>query len=258
MLQGSADVLTQVVLPLLLNELATSDDDLALLLAGYHLISSPTCHQTLGFFVDHLPANVHVVLSTRADPPLQLARLRASGELTELRIADLEFTDAEAASLLQDGMGLDLTPQAVQRLWDRTEGWAAGLVLAGLSLRDRTDPEPFIASSLLAPPAPYWARTGRVWSSPSERPSLVRLTGSTMPPPPTRGGAPWSPAASATWSSGTTSPLRRVRDRPRGQILPRGRPGQQAARGLRDLRRRLPGPPGRRPAPGRAGRGRRR
>jgi LuxR family maltose regulon positive regulatory protein len=143
---GSADVLTQVVLPQLLNELAASGDDLLLLLDDYHLISSSTCHHTLGFFIDHLPANVHVVLSTRVDPPLSLARLRAGGELTELRIADLGFTDAEAASLLRDAMGLDLTPQAVQRLWERTEGWAAGLVLAGLSLRGRPDPEPFIAS----------------------------------------------------------------------------------------------------------------
>ena len=143
---GSADVLTQVVLPQLLNELATSGVELSLLLDDYHLISSSTCHDTLGFFVDHLPANVHVVLSTRVDPPLQLARLRASGELTELRIADLGFTDAEAASLLQDAMELDLTPKEVQRLWERTEGWAAGLVLAGLSLRGRADPEPFIAS----------------------------------------------------------------------------------------------------------------
>jgi LuxR family transcriptional regulator, maltose regulon positive regulatory protein len=143
---GSAEVLTRVVLPQLLNELATSGDDVLLMLDDYHLISSSTCHHTLGFFIDHLPANVHVVLATRTDPPLQLARLRASGELTELRIADLGFTDAEAARLLQDAMELDLTPQEVQRLRERTEGWAAGLVLAGLSLRGRSDPGPFIAS----------------------------------------------------------------------------------------------------------------
>jgi LuxR family maltose regulon positive regulatory protein len=143
---GSADVLTQVVLPQLLNELATSSSELVLMLDDYHLISSSTCHHTLGFFIDHLPANVHVVLSTRVDPPLQLARLRAGGELTELRIADLGFTDAEAARLFHDAMGLDLTPKEAQRLWERTEGWAAGLVLAGLSLRGRADPEPFIAS----------------------------------------------------------------------------------------------------------------
>jgi LuxR family maltose regulon positive regulatory protein len=143
---GSADVLTKVVLPQLLNELATSGADLVLMLDDYHLISNTTCHRTLGFFIDHLPASVHVVLSTRVDPPLPLARWRASGELTELRIADLGFTDAEAARLLHDAMGLELTTQAVQRLWERTEGWAAGLVLAGLSLRGRDDPGPFIAS----------------------------------------------------------------------------------------------------------------
>jgi LuxR family maltose regulon positive regulatory protein len=143
---GSADVLNKVVLPQLLNELATSGAELVLMLDDYHLISNPACHHTLGFFVDHLPANVHVVLSTRVDPPLPLARLRASGELTELRIADLGFTDAEAARLLHDAMGLELTAQAVQRLWERTEGWAAGLILAGLSLQGRDDPGPFIAS----------------------------------------------------------------------------------------------------------------
>ena len=143
---GSADVLTQTVLPQLLNELAADGDELLLMLDDYHLISGSTCHHTLAFFIDNLPANVHMVLSTRADPPLPLARLRASGELTELRIADLGFTDAEADHLLRDAMGLELTPQAVARLWERTEGWAAGLVLAGLSLRGRADPEPFIAS----------------------------------------------------------------------------------------------------------------
>jgi LuxR family maltose regulon positive regulatory protein len=143
---GSADVLTQTVLPQLLNELAADGDELLLMLDDYHLISGSTCHHTLAFFIDNLPANVHMVLSTRADPPLPLARLRASGELTELRIADLGFTDAEADHLLRDAMGLELTPRAVARLWERTEGWAAGLVLAGLSLRGRADPEPFIAS----------------------------------------------------------------------------------------------------------------
>ena len=113
---GSADVLTQVILPQLLNELATTGAELLLMLDDYHLISSPTCHRTLGFFIDHQPANVQVVLSTRADPPLPLARLRASGELTELRIADLEFTSAEATTLLNQSMGLELTTQQTERL----------------------------------------------------------------------------------------------------------------------------------------------
>jgi ATP/maltotriose-dependent transcriptional regulator MalT len=143
---GSADVLTEVVLPQLLNELGTGGSELVLVLDDYHLISNPRCHQTLGFFVDHLPANVHLMVATRVDPPLPLARLRASGELTEIRIAELGFTSTEAITLLNQAMGLELTAQQVQQLWERTEGWAAGLYLAGLSLRDRADQSEFIAS----------------------------------------------------------------------------------------------------------------
>ena len=143
---GAADVLTQVILPELLNELATSESDLVLVLDDYHLVTNAVCHASLGFFVDHLPANVHLMVATRVDPPLALARLRASGELVELRIAELGFTSAEADRLLGEAMGLELTADQTQRLWERTEGWAAGLYLAGLSLRGRPDPGPFIAS----------------------------------------------------------------------------------------------------------------
>jgi LuxR family transcriptional regulator, maltose regulon positive regulatory protein len=143
---GSADVLTQVVLPQLLNELATVESELVFVLDDYHLVTNPDCHRTLAFFVDHLPADVHLMVATRVDPPLALARLRASGQLVEIRIADLGFTHAEAATLLNEAMGLALASQHVERLWERTEGWAAGLYLAGLSLRGRTDPGPFITS----------------------------------------------------------------------------------------------------------------
>jgi LuxR family transcriptional regulator, maltose regulon positive regulatory protein len=114
-------------------------------LDDYHLITNPACHQTLGFFLDHLPTGVRLVLSTRVDPPLPLARMRARGELAELRAADLQFTDQEATALLNGSIGLDLAAQDVERLVGRTEGWAAGLVLAGLSLRGRPDPGGFIA-----------------------------------------------------------------------------------------------------------------
>ena len=143
---GTADVLTQVILPELLNELATSESDLVLVLDDYHLVTNAVCHASLGFFVDHLPANVHLMVATRVDPPLALARLRASGELVELRIAELGFTSAEADRLLGEAMGLELTADQTERLWERTEGWAAGLYLAGLSLRGQPDPGPFIAS----------------------------------------------------------------------------------------------------------------
>jgi LuxR family maltose regulon positive regulatory protein len=138
--------LDRVVLPGLLNELSGVGAPLVLVLDDYHLVTEGSCHQTVGFFLDHLPANVHVVLSTRADPPLQLARMRARGELAELRVADLQFTDQEASALLNASMGLQLAAQDVQRLVERTEGWPAGLVLAGLSLRGRQDAEAFIAS----------------------------------------------------------------------------------------------------------------
>ena len=143
---GTADVLTQEILPELLNELATSESDLVLVLDDYHLVTNAVCHASLGFFVDHLPANVHLMVATRVDPPLALARLRASGELVELRIAELGFTSAEADRLLGEAMGLELTADQTERLWERTEGWAAGLYLAGLSLRGQPDPGPFIAS----------------------------------------------------------------------------------------------------------------
>jgi LuxR family transcriptional regulator, maltose regulon positive regulatory protein len=143
---GAADVLTQVVLPELLNELTTCESDLVLVLDDYHLVTNGVCHASLGFFVDHLPANVHLMVATRVDPPLALARLRASGELVELRIAELGFTSAEAGQLLGEAMGLELTADQTERLWERTEGWAAGLYLAGLSLQGQPDPGPFIAS----------------------------------------------------------------------------------------------------------------
>jgi LuxR family transcriptional regulator, maltose regulon positive regulatory protein len=143
---ASADVLTQVVLPQLINELADADTEIVLMLDDLHTITSPLCVQSLAFFIDHLPPNVHVVIASRVDPPLPLARLRASGDLVEIRIADLEFTSAEATALLNDAMGLGLTVPDVHRLCEGTEGWAAGLYLAGLSLRGRDDQAGLIAS----------------------------------------------------------------------------------------------------------------
>jgi LuxR family transcriptional regulator, maltose regulon positive regulatory protein len=141
----SAD-LYRTVLPGLLNGLSAAGAPLFLVLDDYHLITNPTCHQTLGFLLDHLPVDVHLVLATRADPPLPLARMRARGELAEVRVADLQFTDEEALALLNGSMGLQLRVGDVQRLAERTEGWAAGLYLAGLSLRGRQDPSAFIAA----------------------------------------------------------------------------------------------------------------
>ena len=134
----------------LLNELAVPSDDeeLLLILDDYHLISSQPVHASLGFLLEHRPPGLHVVLASRADPPLALARLRARGQLAELRAAELRFTADEAAALLQQvaSPGLALPDAAVAALAGSTEGWAAGLQLAGLSLRGQPDVAGFVAA----------------------------------------------------------------------------------------------------------------
>jgi LuxR family maltose regulon positive regulatory protein len=145
-LHGPRSDLERVVLPSLLDDLDGVASPLVLVLDDYHLVADATCHRTLGLLLQELPAGVHLVLSSRADPPLPLARMRARGELAELRAADLQFSAEEAAELLNGSMGLALAGGDVERLADRTEGWAAGLVLAGLSLQGRQDPSGFIDS----------------------------------------------------------------------------------------------------------------
>jgi len=144
-LRGPSVDLYQMVLPSLLGELAAVDPQLVLVLDNCHLVTNATCHHTLGVFLEQLPTGVHLVLSTRVDPPLPLARMRARGELAELRAADLQVNGEEASELLNGAMGLRLPDKDVARLVERTEGWAAGLVLAGLALRGRQDPSGFIA-----------------------------------------------------------------------------------------------------------------
>ena len=123
----------------LINELAAApgDDELLLVLDDYHLIDAQQVHEPLVFLLEHLPPGVHLVLASRSDPPLPLARLRAGGQLAELRAGDLRFTAEEAAALLRETAGDALPTAAVGALAARTEGWAAGLQLAGLSLRGR-------------------------------------------------------------------------------------------------------------------------
>ena len=106
-----------------------------LVLDDYHAISAPEVHGAVTFLLDHLPDRLQLVLATRSDPPLPLARLRSRGQLTEVRAADLRFSPSEAREFLNQVMGLDLTGADVQALEERTEGWIAGLQLAALSLR---------------------------------------------------------------------------------------------------------------------------
>jgi LuxR family maltose regulon positive regulatory protein len=118
----------------LINQASTLSDRVLLVLDDYHLITAPAVHQGVSFLLEHLPGNMHLVLATRGDPPLSLARLRARGELTELRQSDLRFTPEEAATFLNDVAGLGLAPREVTSLEARTEGWIAGLRLASLAV----------------------------------------------------------------------------------------------------------------------------
>lgn len=134
------------VLTTLHNEIAGVEHAFILVLDDYHVVESPAVDQALGFLIEHLPAHMHVVIATREDPPVPLPRLRARGQLTELRASDLRFTASEAAHFLNEVMGLTLSTDHVAALEARTEGWIAGLQLAALSMRSRTDPTGFIES----------------------------------------------------------------------------------------------------------------
>jgi LuxR family maltose regulon positive regulatory protein len=135
----------ETVLALLTNDLMHwQGEAFALVLDDYHVIEAPPIHRALMFLLEHLPPQVHLIIATRADPPLPLARLRARGQLIELRIAELRFRVDEAGAFLEEVMGLHLTPQDVTTLQTRTEGWIAGLQLAALSLQGRHDVSDFI------------------------------------------------------------------------------------------------------------------
>jgi len=136
----------EAVVTTLVNELAARPDELVLVLDDYHLIESQAVHRSLVFLLEHLPVSLRLALACRADPPLPLARLRASGELAELRTAELRFTLEEAAALLRQAVGPGLTADAVAALEARSEGWVTGLQLAALSLRGRADVAGFVAA----------------------------------------------------------------------------------------------------------------
>ena len=135
----------QAVLATIVNELAAEPTDIEVVLDDYHLVDGPGIGAGMTFLLEHLPPNVHLVISTRADPALPLARLRARGELVEIRASDLRFTSQEVASYLNGISGLDLNGQEVAVLDGRTEGWIAALQLAALSMKGREDVRGFIA-----------------------------------------------------------------------------------------------------------------
>ena len=140
----SSTASTATALTPLINDLARagqhdSGNQWVVVLDDYHVIEASEIHETMTFLLDHLPDHLHLVIATRSDPPLPLARLRSRAQLTELRAADLRFTPSEAGEFLDRVMGLELTAADVDALENRTEGWIASLQLAALSLRGITD-----------------------------------------------------------------------------------------------------------------------
>jgi LuxR family maltose regulon positive regulatory protein len=134
----------ETVLTHLINEVAATLESFALVLDDYHVIEAEAIHEALTFLLDHLPWQMHLVMATRADPPLPVARLRGRGQVTELRQSDLRFTLDEAAEFLNRVMGLELSADDVAALASRTEGWIAGLQMAAVSMQGQEDVAGFI------------------------------------------------------------------------------------------------------------------
>jgi LuxR family maltose regulon positive regulatory protein len=135
----------ETVLTALLNDLGSITSEIVLVLDDYHVVDAGDVQEGMAFLLDHLPPWLHVVIASRADPALPLARWRARGELVETRAAELRFTPDEAAVYLNETMGLQLTARDVAALEGRTEGWIAALQLAALSMQGRDDVAGFIA-----------------------------------------------------------------------------------------------------------------
>jgi LuxR family transcriptional regulator, maltose regulon positive regulatory protein len=131
--------LVEVVLPLFLNDLVGLDREVVLVVDDYHLIANPEIHEAIAYLIERSPDGFRFVLATREDPPLPLGRLRARGELGELRARELRFSDEETAAFLTEALSLELSAEDVARLQARTEGWPAALYLAALSFRGRPD-----------------------------------------------------------------------------------------------------------------------
>jgi LuxR family transcriptional regulator, maltose regulon positive regulatory protein len=143
-LRAPAPDFTGLVLPMLANELAALPGPVVLVLDDYHVIKERSCHDQIAFLLSHLPPTAQIVLITRADPALPLARLRAAGQMAEIRARELRFAAGEAATLVHAVSGVQLSEPDLADLMDRTEGWPAGVYLAALSLRGHSSPHAFV------------------------------------------------------------------------------------------------------------------
>ncbi len=143
-LQSTQPPSIEELLTALVNQIGAISGSVVLVLDDYHLITIPPIHQAIAFLLDHLPANMHLVIATRSDPPLPIARLRGRAQLAELRQADLGFSAAEATEFLHQATDLALSAENVAALVSRTEGWIAGLQMAAVSMQGQENPTGFI------------------------------------------------------------------------------------------------------------------
>jgi LuxR family maltose regulon positive regulatory protein len=146
LLQSPQPARIESVLTTLVNEIDAFPENFTLVLDDYHMIESQAIHQALAFLIDHLPQQMHLIISSRVDPPLPLARLRARNQLSEIRAADLHFTRDEVTAFLNQMMALNLSTDDVAAIEARTEGWITGLQLAALSMKGLDDISGFITA----------------------------------------------------------------------------------------------------------------
>jgi LuxR family transcriptional regulator, maltose regulon positive regulatory protein len=144
LLTGMQKVQPEAVLTCLINDLDKASGEIVLVLDDYQFIQSQEVHEQIAFLLENCPKNFHLVIATRSDPPLPLARLRARWQIVELRTADLSFSKLEATQFLNEIMGLRLDAQSIAMLEERTEGWIAGLQMAALSIQNRQDVPGFL------------------------------------------------------------------------------------------------------------------
>jgi LuxR family maltose regulon positive regulatory protein len=128
----------------LINDVINLPNNIALVLDDYHLVDAKPIHDLMAFLLENMPEQMHLIISTRSDPPLPVARVRSHNQMTELRAADLSFTADETANLFNESLNLELSTADIKLLETRTEGWAAGLQLAALSLQGRKNPSGFL------------------------------------------------------------------------------------------------------------------
>jgi LuxR family maltose regulon positive regulatory protein len=145
-LESSENMPMETLVSLLINEISVSDHDFYILIDYYHLVTTESIYKGIDFLLDHLPPNTHLVMSGRVDPPISISRLRARGQMTEIRLNDLRFTESEVTSLLNDLNRLNLSAEDILALLSRTEGWITGLQLAAISMQGREDIHEFVTA----------------------------------------------------------------------------------------------------------------